>query len=77
MTTQQNILWAGAYLVELVAVIYFTRATAQRVIGANARDLCRYRGSGTRRDASYRRPRARGPFGATYPTEARLTSRRR
>ena len=34
MTRQQIILWAGAYLVELVAVIYFTRATTRRVIGA-------------------------------------------
>ena len=34
MTRQQIILWAGAYLVELVAVIYFTRATARRVVGA-------------------------------------------
>jgi hypothetical protein len=36
MTRQQIILWACAYLVELVAVIYFTRATARRVIGAAA-----------------------------------------
>ena len=34
MTRQQIILWACAYLVELVAVIYFTRATARRVMGA-------------------------------------------
>jgi hypothetical protein len=34
MTTQQIILWACAYLIELVAVIYFTRATARRVLGA-------------------------------------------
>jgi hypothetical protein len=34
MTTQQVILWACAYLIELVAVIYFTRATALRIIGA-------------------------------------------
>ena len=36
MTTRQIILWACAYLVELVAVIYFTRATARRVVGALA-----------------------------------------
>lgn len=34
MTTQQIILWACAYLIELVAVIYFTRATMRRVLGA-------------------------------------------
>lgn len=34
MTRQQIILWAGAYLIELVVVIYFTRATARRVMGA-------------------------------------------
>jgi hypothetical protein len=34
MTRQQIILWACAYLIELVAVIYFTRATTRRVIGA-------------------------------------------
>ncbi len=34
MTRQQIILWACAYLIELVAVTYFTRATARRVIGA-------------------------------------------
>jgi hypothetical protein len=34
MTTQQIILWACAYLVELVAVIYFTRATTRRVMAA-------------------------------------------
>jgi hypothetical protein len=34
MTTQQIILWACAYLVELVAVIHFTRATGRRVLGA-------------------------------------------
>jgi hypothetical protein len=34
MTTQQIILWTCAYLVELVAVIYFTRATVRRVLGA-------------------------------------------
>jgi uncharacterized membrane protein (DUF2068 family) len=36
MTTQQIILWACAYLVELVAVIYFTRATMRRIMGAVA-----------------------------------------
>ena len=36
MTTQQIILFACGYLVELVAVIYFTRATTRRVIGAMA-----------------------------------------
>lgn len=36
MTTRQIILWACAYLVELVAVVYFTRATARRVVGALA-----------------------------------------
>lgn len=34
MTTQQIILFAGGYLVELVVVIYFTRATVRRVLGA-------------------------------------------
>ena len=34
MTRQQIILWACAYLIELVAVIHFTRASARRVIGA-------------------------------------------
>jgi hypothetical protein len=34
MTTQQIILWTFAYLIELGAVIYFTRATARRVVGA-------------------------------------------
>ena len=34
MTTQEIILWSCAYLIELVAVIYFTRATARRVLGA-------------------------------------------
>jgi hypothetical protein len=34
MTTQQIILWTCAYLIELVAVVYFTRATALRVVGA-------------------------------------------
>jgi hypothetical protein len=36
MTTQQIILFICAYLVVLVAVIYFTRASARRVIGAMA-----------------------------------------
>ncbi len=36
MTTQQIILWTCGYLVALVAVIYFTRATARRVVGALA-----------------------------------------
>jgi hypothetical protein len=36
MTTQQILLWACAYLVELVAVIYFTRATMRRIMGAVA-----------------------------------------
>jgi hypothetical protein len=36
MTTQQVILFASAYLVELVVVIYFTRATTRRVWGAVA-----------------------------------------
>ena len=34
MTRQHIILWSCAYLVELVAVVYFTRATARRVMGA-------------------------------------------
>jgi hypothetical protein len=34
MTRQQIILWACAYLIELVVVVYFTRATARRVVGA-------------------------------------------
>ena len=34
MTTQQVILWSCAYLVELGAVVYFTRATARRIMGA-------------------------------------------
>ena len=36
MTRQQIILWACAYLVEFVVVVYFTRATARRVMGAMA-----------------------------------------
>ena len=39
MTTQQIILWSCAYLVELGAVVYFTRATARRVMGAVAGGL--------------------------------------
>ena len=34
MTVKEIILWTCAYLVELGAVIYFTRATARRVEGA-------------------------------------------
>ena len=34
MTTLQVILWSSGYLVELFAVIYFTRPTARRVVGA-------------------------------------------
>jgi hypothetical protein len=34
MTTTEIILWTCAYLVEFGAVIYFTRATARRVVGA-------------------------------------------
>jgi len=34
MTRLQIILWACAYLVELLAVIYFTRATVRRIMGA-------------------------------------------
>ena len=34
MTTQQIVLWSCVYLAELVAVVYFTRATARRVAGA-------------------------------------------
>jgi hypothetical protein len=34
MTTQEIILWTCAYLIELGAVIYFTRASARRVEGA-------------------------------------------
>src|SRR3989442_3409442 len=36
MTTRQPILVTCAYLVELVVVIYFTRATSRRVVGAFA-----------------------------------------
>ena len=34
MTTQQIILWSFLYLVELVAVVYLTRARSRRVMGA-------------------------------------------
>jgi len=34
MTTQEIILWTCAYLIELSAVIYCTRATARRFVGA-------------------------------------------
>ena len=34
MTALQVILWCGVYLVQLIAVIYFTRATARRLVGA-------------------------------------------
>ena len=34
MTTREIILWSFAYLVELCAVVYFTCATARRVMGA-------------------------------------------
>jgi hypothetical protein len=36
MTTQQLILYTCGYLIALVAVIYFTRATTRRVMGAMA-----------------------------------------
>jgi len=36
MSTQQIILWTCGYLVALVAVIYFSRATPRRVLGAIA-----------------------------------------
>jgi hypothetical protein len=36
MTTQQLILYTCGYLIALVAVIYFTRATTRRVLGAMA-----------------------------------------
>jgi hypothetical protein len=36
MRTQEIIVWTCAYLVELGAVIYFTRANARRVVGALA-----------------------------------------
>ena len=34
MTTQQVLLFTGLYLIALVAVTYFTRATVRRVVGA-------------------------------------------
>lgn len=34
MTTQQIILWSCLYLVELTVVIFFTRPTARRLLGA-------------------------------------------
>jgi fucose 4-O-acetylase-like acetyltransferase len=34
MTTQQIILWSCVYLVELAAVVFFTRPTARRLLGA-------------------------------------------
>ena len=34
MTGREIILWSCAYLLELVVVVYFTRATARRVMGA-------------------------------------------
>ena len=34
MTTQQLILWSCLYLVELAAVVFFTRPTARRLAGA-------------------------------------------
>lgn len=40
MTTKQIIVWTCAYLIELVAVVYFTRATARRVIGALVGGAC-------------------------------------
>jgi hypothetical protein len=36
MTPPQIILWTSAYLILLVAVVYFTRATTRRVVGALA-----------------------------------------
>lgn len=36
MTTKQMIIWSVGYLVELIVVIYFTRATVPRVLGAIA-----------------------------------------
>jgi hypothetical protein len=36
MTTQQIMLLACGYLIELIAVIYFTRATVRRILGALA-----------------------------------------
>ena len=34
MTTQQMLLMTGLYLIALIAVTYFTRATARRIVGA-------------------------------------------
>ena len=34
MTTQEILVWTCAYLVELVALVYLTRATRRRVVGA-------------------------------------------
>jgi hypothetical protein len=34
MTTQQIILWSCVYLVELAVVVFFTRPTARRLLGA-------------------------------------------
>jgi hypothetical protein len=34
MTAQEIILWTCAYLIEFGAVIFFTRATARRIVGA-------------------------------------------
>lgn len=34
MTTQQILIWCFLYLVELVGVVYLTRATRRRIIGA-------------------------------------------
>src|SRR5437899_2842919 len=36
MTTRQLIVVTSAYMVELVAVVYFTRATSRRIVGAFA-----------------------------------------
>jgi hypothetical protein len=36
MTTQQLIVVTCAYMIELVAVVYFTRATSRRIVGALA-----------------------------------------
>ena len=34
MTRQETLLWSGAYLVELLVVLWFTRATWARAMGA-------------------------------------------
>ena len=39
MTTQQIVMWSCAYLIELGGVIYFTRATAWRIMAALAGGL--------------------------------------